>query len=107
MTTSEVFLTKLPHVPLESYKHPEDDAAEYHERECDEYTVNGDDSNKNGVEAEGKENEAREEASKQSSDLQAWLRGNSFDSDDYDTDLEDDFPPGEFKITKTSLLQII
>ena len=37
---------------------------------------------------------AKSEKSKQDS-LKAWIVGPEHDSDEYDTDLEDDFPPGE------------
>jgi len=92
MTTSEVFLTKLPHVPLESYQHQDD----FDDREYDEYTENGDAGRNNAHDVtNADEKDANGKANKPDSDLDNWLHGGSIDSDEYDTDLENDFPPGE------------
>lgn len=52
-----------------------------------------------GEEEEEQEEESLEEEEAEGKDIcerdrQRWFEGPRYDSDDYDTDLEEDFPPG-------------
>jgi hypothetical protein len=100
MATSEVFLTTLRRAPVEAYP-PEDDNDDQisvtSSTRSDDVEDAGDTKNVNVIKTVAYEDDADHRngaAETASTDLQTWLEGNVHESDEYDTDLEEDFPPG-------------
>ena len=65
---------------------------------------------RSGIVEEDEEEQDEEAAEDEGKDacehgMERWFKGPAYDSDDYDTDLEDDFPPGRYHVFIKNSLQ--